>query len=98
MIARALAPYVLAALVASHAGSVWYGWNWRGDVERARVDAAQSALRVAQSRIIGLAEAQALVAADRDRLRQELDDAAIADPDADNMCLGADSVRRLGAQ
>ena len=43
----------------------------------------------------GLAEAQAAASAERDALRQELDHAAIADPDAGRICLGADSVRRL---
>lgn len=90
-------PWVLVALSATHTGTLWYGWHWRGSVEADRVAVAQAALRQAQARVAGLAEAQAAASAERDALRQELDHAAIADPDAGRICLGADSVRRLGA-
>lgn len=90
-----LLPWALAALLASHAGAVWYGWNLRGDVERDRVSAAQAQVRVAQARVVGLAEAQALAEAERDRLREDLNNAANSDPDAGRVCLSAGSVRRL---
>ncbi|MCW1932596.1 hypothetical protein [Pararhodobacter zhoushanensis] len=95
----ALPPWAigLVFLLASWGGAVGYGYHWRGNVERDRVARAQADLREAQARIIGLAEAQAAAALERDRLQQELDDAAANDPDADRMCLGADSVRRLGS-
>ena len=90
-------PWVLAALCVSHGGVAVWAWHWRGSVEADRVAVAQAAMRQAQARVAGLAEAQAAVSAERDALRQELDHAAIADPDAGRICLGADSVRRLGA-
>ena len=94
---RAMIPYLLLALLASHGGVYWYGWHARGQREADRVAIAQAAQRQAQARLLGLAEAQAAAEMERDRLRQELDDAARNDPDADRICLGADSVRRLGA-
>lgn len=73
------------------------GWQQGRAHETGRTARAQAELRQAQARIVGLAEAQAAARAERDRLRQELDDAARRDPDADRLCLSADSVRRLGA-
>lgn len=91
-------PWVLLALCATHGGVGLYAWHWRGEVEDARVERAQAALRQAQARIVGLAEAQAAATAERNRLRQELDDAARNDPDASRQCLAAESVRRLRAR
>ena len=81
--------------VTSHAGAWWHGYDTRRDSDAARVASAQVAEQVLRARVIGMAETQAAVAAERDRLREDLDNAAIADPDADRVCLGADSVRRL---
>lgn len=92
-----LLPWLLGGMLASHGGAVWYGWHWRGEVEDARVARAQAEVRQAQARIIGLAEAQAAATAERNALRQELDNAAANDPDADRMCLGRASVQRLSA-
>lgn len=99
MILGALQRWALTAgTVAALCGACWWhGWSTRGSVEADRVAVAQAALRQAQARVAGLAEAQAAASAERDALRQELDHAAIADPDAGRICLGADSVRRLGA-
>ncbi|MCA2013994.1 hypothetical protein LCM17_21065 [Cereibacter sphaeroides] len=90
-------PWLVLALCASHGGVLWYGWHWRGSVEADRVAVAQAEVRQAQARIIGLAEAQAAATTERNALREELDNAAANDPDADRMCLGADSVQRLRA-
>lgn len=91
--------WVAGALVLAltHGGAWWHGYDTRKDFDAARVAEAQAAQRVAQARVIGLAEAQALAALERDRLREELDNAANADPYAGRVCLGADSVRRLGS-
>lgn len=89
--------WVAGALVLAltHGGAWWHGYDTRRDADAARVQEAQVAQWVAQARVIGLAEAQAQAVLERDRLRVELDNAARIDPDADRMCLGADSVRRL---
>ena len=92
---RPLLPWLLLGVLASHGGAIWYGWHWRGGVEAARLDRAQAALRLAQARVLGLIEAQAAATAERNALREELDHAAATDPDADRLCLGADSVQRL---
>ena len=88
---------LVAALLASHGAAWWHGYDTRRDADAARVASALAAQRIATARVIGLAEAQAATAAERDRLREDLDHAAIADPDAGRVCLGADSLRRLGA-
>jgi hypothetical protein len=98
MIAALQGLVLRAGVVAAICGAFWWhGWDTRGDREAARVAEARAELRIAQARVVGLAEAQATAAAERDALRQELDHAAANDPDADRQCLGADSVRRLGA-
>ncbi|WP_158515981.1 hypothetical protein [Pararhodobacter sp. CCB-MM2] len=98
---RALLPWVPAlavALCVSHGAVGIWVWHWRGSVEADRVAVAQAAMRQAQARVAGLAEAQAAVAAERNRFRQELDDVARNDPDGSRECLSAESVRRLRAR
>jgi len=88
---------IAAALIATHGGAWWHGYDTRRDSDAARVAQALAAERVAQARILGMADAQAQVSAERDRLREDLDNAALADSNASRVCLGADSVRRLGS-
>lgn len=93
-LARA-ATVAVPLLVVSHGAVWWHGWSARGDREADRVAAAEAARDVARARVDGLTEAYARAAVERAELQRMLDDAARADPDADRVCLGADSVQRL---
>lgn len=98
---RALLPWVPAlavALCVSHGGVAVWAWHWRGSVEADRVAVAQAALRQAQARIVGLAEAQAAATAARQAMQQERDDAIRAMDGSGDMCLSREFVRRLGAE
>lgn len=68
---------------------------WAG---RAELTAELAAAKAAARAALDVAEAQRLaVQQERDRLAQELEEAALADPVVVPQCLGPDRVRRLNA-
>jgi uncharacterized protein YcfJ len=77
------------------AGAYWKGWSDRGVREELRVERLISERRAQAARIAAQAETLVAVRAERDRLAEELENAALADHDADRPALGFGSVQRL---
>jgi signal transduction histidine kinase len=76
-------------------GAYTKGWVDRGTREELRVLELQQERRAQAVRIAVQAELLADTIAERNRLAEELENAAREDVDADQPALGADSVRRL---
>ena len=92
---------LLAALaVAGLLGGIWvHGWNTGRVGANERWEARTLALRtertIRAAQIAGQAAMLAQMAADRDALAEQLEDAAHADDDASRPAFGPDSMSRL---
>jgi type II secretory pathway pseudopilin PulG len=88
----------LAAVVftaATIVGAYWQGWSDRGTKEQARVEALIAERRVQAAYIAAQAETLEAVQQERNRLAEELENAAREDNNATRPAFGSDSMRRL---
>lgn len=96
-----LRPMLLAAAFAAVLFAFWRGYGLGYDAALASVERDISTARRAAFDAADLASrkeaARLATETQRADLARQLETAADADPDADRLCLGADSVRRLKA-